>query len=129
MASDRSRTDRPGRVKRVVHTKVLPGEPLDGSGRVCIHLFVKDVRGPFVEPHVLHPVLDEAGQPIKQRVEARPARGRLACDPKRRVAPVTRGYVTSVTPRTDDPRGVTCPKCLASKDYTEMTEQLQAVER
>ena len=127
MARDRSRTDRPGRVKRVVHTKVLPGEPVDGSGRVCIHLFVRDARGPFVEPHVLHPVLDEDGNPIKQRVEARPTRGRLACDPKRQVAPVIRGGTTLVTPRTDDPRGVTCPRCIASRDYADMISQLQAV--
>ena len=127
MSSDRSRTDRPGRVRRVVHLKLLPGEPTDGTGKICIHLFVKDARGPFVEPHVLHQALDENGNPIKQRLEVRPTRGRLACDARRQVAPVTRGGVTTVTPRTDDPRGVTCPKCKASKDYAEMMAQLQVV--
>jgi hypothetical protein len=114
--------------KRVINTNVLPGEPLDGTGRVCIHLFVQDERGPFVEPHVLHPALDEYGNRIKQRLVARPTRGRLACDPRRTVAPVTRGSVTTVTPRTDDPRAATCPKCISSRGYKEAMEKLEAAE-
>lgn len=112
--------------KRVIQMNVLHGEPKDGSGRVCIHLFVQDAAGPFVEPHVLHPALDEAGQPIKQQVIARPTRGRLACDARRGVAPVTRGGVTTVTPRTDDPRAVTCPRCIASRFYAELMARLEA---
>lgn len=105
--------------KRQVNLRVLPGEPTDGSGRVCIHLFVPDEAGPFVEPHVLHPVI-ENGVAVKQKVQAKPTRGRLACDPKRTVAPVTRGNVTTVTPRTDDPRAATCPRCIASEAYAAM---------
>ena|SRR5437016_8842170 len=104
---------------RQVNMKVCPGEPTDGSGRVCIHLFVPDESGSFVEPHTLHPVLKD-GEVVKQKVCAKPTRGRLACDPKRTVAPVTRGNVTAVTMRTDDPRAATCPRCLASEDYTAM---------
>ncbi len=104
-------------MKRIVSVNVVPGDPVDGSGRVCIHLFVQDERGPFVEPHVLHPALDEAGQPIKQQVVARPTRGRLACDSRRKVAPVTRSGVTTITSRTDNPNAVTCPKCQASTEY------------
>lgn len=110
--------------KRIINVKVLPGEPLDGSGKVCIHLFVQDERGPFVEPSALHMAEGENGQ--KQLV-ARPTRGRLACDPKRTVAPVTRGGVTTVTMRTDDPRAATCPKCIASKDYAVMMKRLEEV--
>ncbi len=105
---------------------VLPGEPLDGTGKVCIHLFVQDESGPFVEPHVLHPELDADGQPIKQRVVARPTRGRLACDPKRDVAPVTRNNITTVTPRTTQPTAVTCPKCIASADYQKLIKPAPA---
>lgn len=108
--------------KRVVDVKVLPGEPLDGSGRVCIHLFVQDERGPFTEPHALYMHSGEDGQ---SRLASKPTRGRLTCDPKRTVAPVTRGGVTTITMRTDDARAVTCPKCVASKDYTRMMAILE----
>ena len=107
--------------KRIVNVKVLPGEPTDGSGRMCIHLFVQGEDGPFVEPHVLHPSV-ESGVAVKQKLVARPTRGRLACDPRRTVAPVTRGGVTTITPRTSDPRAVSCVKCIASADYKSMME-------
>ena len=102
-------------MKRVVNVKVLPWEPTDGSGKVCIHFFVKDEAGPFVEPSVTCLVDTDEGK----RLSVAPARGRLACDSKRCVAPVVRGNVVTVTPRTDDPRAVTCPKCKASKEYIE----------
>lgn len=110
--------------KRAISVKVLPGELLDGSGRVCIHLFVQDQHGPFVEPHVLHSVFKD-GEVVKQKCEAKPTRGRLACNPRRTVAPVTRNGVTTVTPRTDDPRAVTCVKCKASRDYVMAMELLE----
>lgn len=109
-----------------VIVKVLPGEPLDGTGRVCIHLFVQDTSGPFVEPHAIHPVVKDGVQ-VKQVVEAKPTRGRLACDPKRSVAPVTRGKVTSVTMRTDSPYAVTCPKCIESEDYIKLLAKTTAM--
>lgn len=105
-----------GKQKRIVRMSVLKGEPLDGSGRVCIHLFVRDEAGRFTEPHVLHEILKD-GVPVKQMVGAGPARGRLACDPNRDPAPVTNNGVTVVTMRTDDPQAVTCLHCIASADY------------
>lgn len=105
---------------RRVNVRVLPGQPTDGSGRVCIHLFVQDKRGPFVEPHVLHPKLDEQGNVVKGQLVAKPTRGRLACDPKKSAVPITRGGVTSVTMRTDDWNAVTCPGCIASPEYVKM---------
>lgn len=104
--------------KRAICMKVLPGEPLDGTGKVCIHLFVQDERGPFVEPSALHMV--------DNQLVARRTRGRLACDPRRSVAPVVRGATTTITCRTDDPRAVTCPKCLASADCKRLMELLSA---
>lgn len=109
--------------KRIIKMSVLPGEPTDGTGRICIHLFVQDAAGPFVEPHVLHPVVRN-GEVVKQEVEARPTRGRLACDPKRNVAPVTRGNVTTITHRSDDPRAVTCPACKATEAYKTFMSKL-----
>lgn len=112
---------------RAINLRVLPGEPLDGSGRICIHLFVQDAkRGSFIEPHALHPVFENGAQ-VKQKVQAKPTRGRLACDPKRDPAPVTRGGVITVTPRTDDPRAVTCPRCMASDEYIKAMEVLTAI--
>lgn len=95
---------------------VLPGQPLDGSGRVCIHLFVPDKNGPFVEPHALHQTTDEEGKPTRELV-AKKTRGRLACNSKKSVAPVTKNGITTVTHRSDDPRAVTCPKCMESEYY------------
>lgn len=115
-------------MKRIINVKVCPGEPTDGTGRVCIHLFVKDERGTFVEPHVIHQATDAAGQPIKGQLVAKETRGRLACSPTRKAAPTTTGGVTTVTPRTDDARAVTCPKCIASKDYMEMTTKIAQAE-
>lgn len=109
--------------RRIVNVSVLQGQPRDGSGRVCIHLFVQDPKGPFIEPHVLHPVIGADGQEVKQQCTARPTRGRLACDLRRKVAPVKRGQVTTVTLRTEDPRVVTCPKCLASEYYAKAIER------
>lgn len=110
-------------MKRKCGVKVLSGEPLDGSGRVCIHLFVQDTKGPFVEPHVLHPVIKD-GQVVKQRYLAKATRGRLACDPRRLVAPVTRNGVVAITPRSNDPRAVTCTKCIESIDYMDAMNSL-----
>lgn len=108
---------------RVVNVKVLPGEPTDGSGRVCIHYFVQDNHGSFVEPHVLHPIFED-GQRVKQKLEARPTRGRLACDPKRQVAPVTVKGVTTVTIRSTSPDAITCPKCRVSPEFIKAMERL-----
>lgn len=101
--------------KRNVVLSVLPGEPLDGTGRVCVHLFVKDSAGLFIEPHALHPVI-ENGIAVG-KLEAKPTRGRLACDPKRPLKVVNRNGEMYITMRTDDARAVTCPKCKTTAEY------------
>ena len=108
------------KARRIVNMVVLPREPVDGSGRTCIHLVVRDPAGPFTEPHVLHPVVDERGQQVGNMLEARPTRMRLACDPNRLVAPTTSNGVTTITQRSDDPRAVTCPRCKKSEDYKQI---------
>lgn len=109
--------------KRILDISVLPGQPLDGTGKLCIHLFVPDSRGPFTEPCVMQ--LDKVKQ---MRGEVAlfngPKQGRLACDPKRLVAPVTKNNITKITLRTGDPRAATCPKCIASPDYKAMIKVL-----
>lgn len=104
--------------RQVVSLSVLPGQPTDGSGIVCIHLFVRDPNGSFVEPHVLH-------QEVGKKMEARPTRGRLACDRKKTVTQVKRGNVTTVVLRSDDPRAVTCPKCKATTEYSELLNRVE----
>lgn len=105
--------------------KVLPGQPTDGSGTVCIHLIVPDDNGSFVQPHMLYirEDQDESGRIIKQ-LDAKPIRCRIACDPKRSVKPVIRNGVTIITHHTDDPRAITCPKCKGSPYYTKAMELL-----
>lgn len=112
-----------GHNRRVVNMAVLPGQPMNETGRVCIHLFLQDDSGPFTEPYALHPVFNDDGTVVKQQVEALATRGRLACDRGRAVAPVVHGNVTKVTSRTDDPRAVTCYKCKATAEYAAMMEK------
>lgn len=107
--------------KRIVSISLLPGEPMDGSGRVCIHLVVRDKEGTYIEPHMFRPVFGEDGKQIKQKVEAGPERVRLACS-KKTAYPETVKGVTRITSRTDDPRGVTCPKCMATEEYATMMQ-------
>lgn len=105
--------------KRGISVSVLPGEPTDGGGRVCIHLFVQDEAGPMVEPHALHPPTKDSGG---QLVGA-PTRGRLACGK----VPLTKQQenLFRVTIRTDDPRATTCPACKSSDIYKLMMEKLK----
>lgn len=110
--------------KRVIDMKVLPGEALDGSGRVCIHLFIQDKAGVYVEPHAIHPMFEGDVQ-VKQKVVCKPTRGRLACNSRRNPTATTRNGVTTVTPRTDDYRAVTCPKCIASAEYKAAKAKLE----
>ena len=113
-------------VKRIVNLSILPGEPTDGTGRICVHLFVVDEqRGSYREPHVLHPEIDAAGQVVKGRLTARSTLVRMACSRTRVPTPTTTQGITTVTLRTDDPRAVTCPKCLASEEYTARMAQIE----
>ena len=111
--------------KRVISVNVLPGEPVDGSGRVCIHLFVRDEKGSFTEPHVLSPQLDSDGLPIKGKVTAGAVKGRIACNPKRVPNLTPRNGVINVLMRTDDPQAVTCPRCMLTSEYTTTLAKLE----
>ncbi len=113
------------KIKRAISMSVLPGQPTDGSGRVCVHLFVRDPSGPITEPNVLY-LADEPDE-HGNRLRARPERGRLACDRNRRVTQVVRNGATVVTMRTDDYRAVTCPRCIASADYAAADDLLKSL--
>ncbi len=105
--------------KRVINMSVLHGEPTDGSGRLCIHLVVPDSHGPFTEPQVLQ--MDKVKQMHgEMALFTGPKQCRLACDStrKRQVKPIDHKGVTKITMRTGDPRATTCPRCIASEEYT-----------
>lgn len=109
--------------KRVLNFSVLPDQPTDGSGKLCIHLFIKDDKGSFVEPHVLHQVLDSEGNPVKGQLEAKPTRGRLACSRKLVPNVTPRNSIVTITMRSDDPRATTCPKCLTTNEHKTLIAQ------
>lgn len=110
--------------RRIVDIKMLPGQPTDGSGKVCIHLFVPDGTGPIVERSVTQLVSAPQGEGGGRRLSVGSAKGHIACDRKRLVAPRERGGVVSVTMRTIEPGAVTCPACIASKDYARIMKVL-----
>lgn len=110
--------------RRIVDVRVLPGQPTDGSGRVCIHLFVPDGTGPIVERSVTQLVSVPQGEGGGRRLSVGSTRGHIACDHKRSVAPVERGGVVRVTMRTIEPGAVTCPACAASRDYARIMKVL-----
>lgn len=107
---------------RKVRLKVLPGEPLDGSGKVCHHLFVRnlDEKSGYKKPYTLK---TNVGGPIIIAA----TRGHLACDPKRVLTPTSKGGVTEVTLYSDDPRAVNCPKCQATEPYKQLMRLLSGV--
>ena len=109
--------------KRIIDVRVIAGQPTDGSGQISIHLFVRDPHGKFTEPAVVHPVFKDGVRQGNQTA-CLPTRGRLACDADRNPAAQRVGNRTLVTPRTDDPRAVTCPKCMATDAYRREMEGL-----
>ena len=83
----------------------------DGSGRVRIHYFVHDPKGPVTTPSGA--VMTALG-PMKLGGVV----GRIACQPQ--MASVTPKVVKGElqpTVHSDDPRAVTCPECQASSEY------------
>ena len=112
--------------KLVIEMKVLPGEPTDGGGRICIHLVVVDEkRGPFVESCVVHPAKDADGKVIPSKFVFRPTRCRVACDPRKVPQTKPRNGVVMMLMRTNDSRAVTCPKCKESPEYKLMMKDIE----
>lgn len=103
--------------KQILDIKVLPGEATNGSGKICIHLFVRDTKGSFTEP----------GHLFRSVKTSEPTRGRIACNRKLIPTSPHKG-ISSVLMRTDSPQAVTCLKCKATSEYLElMSKQPQQV--
>lgn len=83
----------------------------DGSGRVRIHYFVHDQKGPVTTPSGA--VMTALG-PLKLGGVT----GRIACQPQ--LASVTPQMVKGElqpTVHSDDVRAVTCPECQRTSEY------------
>lgn len=102
---------------RIINVKQLA----DGTGRVCIHWFRLDPAGPITTP--VGAIMAGQFGPMKMGGE----RGWIACHPEQTsVLPVERGGETLICTRSDDPRAVTCPACIATVEYQEANKRLDA---
>ncbi len=100
---------------RVAEIKMLP----DGSGRVRIHYFVHDQKGPVTTPDGV--IMSSIG-PIRMGG----VKGYIACQPERaNLLPQMQGNVSLLTCHSDDARAATCPECLATDDWKKASQQLE----
>lgn len=90
----------------------------DGSGRVCIHWFVRDKNGK---------IADQSKDGIVPEW-AKGSAGRIACQPHRsNLLPDQNGSNPVMFMHTDDPRAATCPECLATTDYKTIMAELALI--
>ena len=103
-----------------INLKLLAGEPVDGSGRLCIHFLVQDDVGKIETPGTLTPALKENPfAPVVLELKG-PRKWRIACRPEQNsVQPQVRNGVRYVCLYSNDPLAVTCPGCLESADMTQ----------
>lgn len=101
-----------------INIKVLPGEPLDGSGKVRIHWFVRSEEGAAVTPSG---TLKSSIGPIK----VVGTRGYLACQKGRTdIGSRIVGGMIVMTLHSDDVRSANCPECLATEEAKAMLVKL-----
>jgi hypothetical protein len=78
----------------------------DGTGRVCIHYFVRDASGPIVTPKGEGQLANIGG-----------TKGYIACNRQQNtVGTQIRNGEHMMCVNSDDPRAVTCPDCLATDE-------------
>lgn len=84
----------------------------DGSGRVCIHYFVRDETGLIETPKGENRLKGLGG-----------VKGRIACHPQQNtIVPQNQGMETLLCMNSDDVRAVTCPDCLATIEARAMLD-------
>jgi hypothetical protein len=99
---------------RTVIIRMLP----DKSGRVRIHWFIHEERGPIKTPETVK--MTQIG-PVRLGGN----RGRIACQPaKTDLVPQQKGRDIEPCCHSDDPRAVTCPECMAVPEYREAMDYL-----
>ncbi len=117
--------------KEALNLKLLPGEPIDGTGRIRIHYLVRDdASGKIVFDQSLTNENDALGG-LKQaddgmiavsvastfRFKKRSA-WRVACNPEQNsLQPQVANGQRYMCVAPPDPLATTCPACLASEDH------------
>jgi hypothetical protein len=93
----------------------------DGSGRVRIHWFVHDPKGPVRTP--ASTTMTALG-PLRLGG----AVGRIACQPGlESVTPKVDGTQTVPLCHSDDCRAATCPECMATPEYAAAMKRLSEI--
>ena len=104
-------------MNRVVNMRLLN----DGTGRVCIHWFIRDEAGPIKTPGTAYMT---AFGPIPLGG----AVGRIACNPEQNsVATQNNGMDFFPCLHSDDVRAATCPDCLATDEAKKVIEKLKTI--
>lgn len=100
-----------------VVVRLLP----DGSGRVCLHWIYEDKDGPI---ETVDSVVQTSAGP--KLLGAR--RWRMACCPQlTNIDPKREGVRIIPWQRSDDPRAVTCPRCMATDEFKARMEFLGTI--
>ena len=108
----------------VVIRMLKPDEHGVSRARQCY--FVRDAQGP-VKYKECELQADKKGKKIPFRMPG--TAGYVACQPKRAsLDPMRRDGEQHVCIRTDDPRVVTCPDCIATSEYKEAMKQFDNLE-
>ncbi len=109
---------------QILNMMVLPGEPKDGTGRICTHLWMNNPKGKFLQHYVMQPIADKNGEVVPNEFHFAPTKGQIACNPNLNPMPVVSGRdrvsgktIITITSMSDDPRAINCPKCMATEYY------------
>ena len=88
------------------------------DGRLRIHWFKVCSSGPIKTPEGM----------IQTSIGAKQVggvQGMIACNPEQNnLGPVQKGMDTLMCLRSDDPRAVTCPECMATEDFKKAVVQV-----
>jgi hypothetical protein len=98
---------------RTVNVKMLR----DGTGRVCIHWFIRGDGPISTAVNVVPSVLG--------MITIGGVKGWIACNREQNtVSPQVQNGETFLCCHTDDPRAATCPSCKAVPEYAKMMAEL-----
>jgi len=100
---------------RTVNVRLLK----DGTGRVCIHWFVRDPQGKIKMP---------TGEAMSNLgpMQFGGAQGRIACNPNQNtVVPQHVGGNILLCCHSDDVRAVTCPDCQKTAEFIQQSDDLE----
>ena len=93
----------------------------DGSGRACVHWFRVDPKGPITTPSKTVPTMMG---PMKFGG----VQGYIACNPAQNtVTPQQVGNDIYQCCRSEEPRAVTCPDCMATPEFKAAMEEIESM--